>query len=271
MAAAFPETWLCPQAGLPAGVRVVFTSRDGGVSMAPFDSLNLGDHVRDDPAAVAGNRAVLSRLSGAKPVFLQQVHGTNVALLSHETPDGFEADACVSDQRGLACTIMVADCLPVLFAHASGHVVAGAHAGWRGLAAGVLERCFEAYAETVQRAVPGTPRSEVAANTWVWLGPCIGPQTFEVGPEVKQAFVQHSAEAETCFESVAGVEGKHLANLSALASLRLKRLGLNNLQGNDGSPPWCTVSQPSRFFSHRRDAAVLGSTGRMAACIWIDG
>lgn len=271
MAAALPESWLWPLAGLPAGVRVVFTSRDGGVSTPPFDRFNLGDHVRDDPAAVASNRALLSGVLGAKPVFLRQVHGTDVALLRSETPDGFEADACVSDQPGLACTIMVADCLPVLFAHASGRVVAGAHAGWRGLAAGVLERCFEDYAKAVQRVHPGKTRSEVAADTWVWLGPCIGPQAFEVGPEVKQAFVQHNAETEACFESVEGSQGKHLANLGALARVRLKRLGLQNMQGNDGSPSWCTVAQPSRFFSHRRDAAALGSTGRMAACIWIEG
>jgi YfiH family protein len=264
------ESWIWPKADLPPGVRVVFTTREGGVSVPPFARMNLGDHVRDDPVAVAGNRARLRDAIGAKPVFLNQVHGTDVVMLAPETADGTEADACVSDQPGLACTIMVADCLPVLFAHASGRVVAGAHAGWRGLASGVLERCFESYAQAVLRAEPGTSRADVAEKTWVWLGPCIGPQAFEVGQEVRQVFVDGDAQASTLFEAVPDAEGKYLAHLSALAQLRLQHLGLRAVQGNDGGADWCTVSQPSRFFSHRRDAAVLGSTGRMAACIWID-
>jgi polyphenol oxidase len=263
-------TWLWPQAGLPRGVRAVFTSRDGGVSEAPFDSFNLGDHVRDDPAAVTSNRARLSAKLAAQPVFLQQVHGTDVVVLGANTPDGTEADACVSDRPGLACSIMVADCLPVLFAHASGSVVAAAHAGWRGLASGVLERCFDAFARSVQSAVPGSTREEVAANTWSWLGPCIGPQAFEVGPEVREAFVSQHSEAEQCFEPSPGADNKSMAHLSALARQRLQRLGLPSPSGNDGSRSWCTVAQPSRFFSHRRDALALSSTGRMAACIWIE-
>ena len=269
MASGVPSSWLWPQASLPLGVRAVFTSRDGGVSRAPFDSFNLGDHVRDEPMDMAANRARLSGAIGARPVFLKQVHGTDVVLLEETTTDGAEADACVSDQPGLACTIMVADCLPVLFAHASGRVVAAAHAGWRGLAAGVLERCFERYVQAVQRFEPGASPADVAANTWSWLGPCIGPHAFEVGPEVKQAFVAQDPAAESCFEAAPGVASKFLADLSTLARRRLKGLGLHDPQGNDGSPRWCTVSQTSSFFSHRRDAVALGSTGRMAACIWI--
>lgn len=265
-----PESWMWPQEGLPAGVRMVFTSREGGVSEAPFDSLNLGDHVRDQAPAVAINRARLQAVLGVKPVFLKQVHGTEVVSLTGETPDGTEADACVSDQPGVACAIMVADCLPVVFAHASGQVVAAAHAGWRGLAAGVLERCFDTFVDTVLRAYPYTQRSEIAAQTWAWMGPCIGPQAFEVGAEVRQAFVEQCAEDGACFEAVPGTASKHLANLSGLARLRLQRMGLSAVDGNDGSPSWCTVSQASRFFSHRRDAVALGSTGRMAACIWIE-
>lgn len=270
MSAATPASWMWPQVGLPRGVRMVFTTREGGVSQAPFNAFNLGDHVRDEPLAVASNRLRLKEALGAKAVFLKQVHGVEVALLTDSTPDGAEADACVSDEPGLACAIMVADCLPVVFAHTSGKVVAAAHAGWRGLAAGVLERCFDSYAEAVMRAAPGTHRTEIAAETWAWLGPCIGPQAFEVGAEVKQAFEAQHTEEGACFESLPGAESKFLANLSGLARLRLQRLGLKDLQGNDGSPEWCTVSQPSKFFSHRRDAAVLGSTGRMAACIWIE-
>lgn len=270
MAAPLSAPWMWPKAGLPAGVRMVFTTREGGVSEAPFDTLNLGDHVHDEALAVATNRARLQEALGAKPVFLKQVHGPEVVQLTATTPDGTEADACVSDQPGLACAIMVADCLPVVFAHASGKVVAAAHAGWRGLAGGVLERCFDSYVDAVLRAEPGAIRDEIASQTWAWLGPCIGPKAFEVGPEVRQAFVEQYAEDGAGFEAVPGVDAKFLANLSGLARLRLQRLDLKDLQGNDGSPEWCTVAQPSKFFSHRRDAAVLGSTGRMAACIWIE-
>jgi YfiH family protein len=265
-----PESWLWPVTGLPAGVRAVFTSREGGVSQPPFDGFNLGNHVRDEPQAVAANRDRLQQVLGAKPVFMSQVHGTDVVRLDTGTLHGTEADACVSDQPGLVCTVMVADCLPVLFAHASGRVVAAAHAGWRGLAGGVLERCFDAYAESVAISVPGTERASIAAHTWVWLGPCIGPTAFEVGPEVRQAFVAKQPAAGACFESVGGASSKWRADLSGLARLRLQSLGVARAQGNDASTAWCTVTQASSFFSHRRDAARLGSTGRMAAGIWIE-
>ena len=269
MKSQWPSSWLSALPGLPNGVQAVFTSREGGVSQPPFDSLNLGDHVRDDPHAVVTNRARLREMLGVRPIFLKQVHGTAVAQLDAQTRDGTEADACVTDQRGLACTIMVADCLPVLFAHASGRVVAAAHAGWRGLASGVLEHCFEAYARAVQRSGVEQQGGAVAAQTWVWLGPCIGPNAFEVGPEVEAAFVAQQPDAMACFESAPGSADKRLANLSALARQRLQRLGLPPPHGNDGSSRWCTVSHSGRFFSHRRDAAALGSTGRLAACIWI--
>jgi polyphenol oxidase len=270
MATTAPASWLWPSEGLPPGVRAVFTSREGGVSQAPFDSFNLGDHVRDEPQAVASNRARLQAQLGAKSVFLTQVHGVDVVRLEGATPDGTEADACVSDQPGLACTVMVADCLPVLFAHASGRVVAAAHAGWRGLAGGVLERCFERYAQAVSEALPGTELGTVAAQTWVWLGPCIGPTAFEVGAEVREAFVAQQTGADACFKPVGGGAGKFWGNLSGLARLRLQAMGMAHPLGNDGSAPWCTVTRDSAFFSHRRDAGRLGSTGRMAAGIWIE-
>ena len=290
--------WLEPDWPAIPGVQALFTTRTGGVSQAPFDSLNLGDHVRDDPAAVAANRqiltAALQRSSpGAHPVFLQQVHGCDVEALNAHTADGTAADACVSVHPGAVCTIMVADCLPVLLAHRSAGVVAAAHAGWRGLAGeggvGVLETVFARFSVLVQaqqaqaaiqneadtgRAGHATgplavqTAAQIAADTQVWLGPCIGPTAFEVGDEVRQAFVAASAPAAGCFTPGAA-PGKWWAHLSGLARQRLQALGLTAIYGNDGSAPWCTVSDPTRFFSHRRDAAALGSTGRMAACIWI--
>jgi YfiH family protein len=253
-----PDDWLVPDWPAPAHVQALFTTRMGGVSAAPFASFNLGDHVRDDPVAVAANRQRLADALLARPVFLQQVHGTAVASLDAQTPDGTVADACVSTQPGVACTVMVADCLPVLFTDTAGTVVAAAHAGWRGLAAGVLESCLERMA----RHRPSD------AEVLAWLGPCIGPQAFEVGEEVRTAFVAWRSDAAGCFEALPST-GKYLANLPQLARLRLQALGVNRLYGNDGTPPWCTVTQSSRFFSHRRDAVRLGSTGRMAACIWI--
>lgn len=243
----------------PAGVRALCTTREGGVSVSPFDSFNLGDHVRDESVAVAANRAALASLTApARPVFLQQVHGTAVCALDAASPDGVVADAALVIAPGVAATIMVADCLPVLFAHASGKAVAAAHAGWRGLVGGVLEATLQA----LRRAAgPG----EVIA----WLGPAIGPTAFEVGDEVRAAFVaaDPAAQAHFCAHTV---PGKWWADLPALARRRLAAAGVASVHGNDGTAAWCTVSQPSRFFSHRRDAARLGSTGRFAACVWRD-
>lgn len=248
-----------PEWPAPAGVRALCTTRDGGVSAAPFDSFNLGDHVRDEPAAVAANRAALAGLTApARPVFLQQVHGTAWIPLDATTPDGAVADAALVTAPGVAATIMVADCLPVLFAHASGRAVAAAHAGWRGLLSGVLEATLQAL-----RAAAGP--GEVIA----WLGPAIGPTAFEVGDEVHAAFVAADPAARAHFRTHT-TPGKWWADLPALARQRLRSAGVASVHGNDGSTAWCTVSQPSRFFSHRRDAARLGSTGRFAACIWRD-
>lgn len=249
---------IVPDWPAPPGVRAVFTTRLGGVSVAPFDSFNLGDHVHDEPLAVTANRERLAAFTApARPVFLKQVHGTQVARLDPDTPDGTEADGCVVLARGVAGTIMVADCLPVLFAHASGTAVAAAHAGWRGLANGVLQATAQAL-----RDVAG--EGEVMA----WLGPCIGPQAFQVGAEVCEAFVAADHDAAAHFWPDG--EGKFLADLPALARRQLQSVGITDLHGNDGSEAWCTVADASRFFSHRRDAACLGSTGRMAACIWIE-
>ncbi len=178
--------------------------------------------------------------------------------LSGKTPDGIQADGCVTTESGLACTIMVADCLPVLLADSRGRAVAAAHAGWRGLAgadgAGVLE---QTHARLRLAAGEG---GEVMA----WLGPCIGPAAFEVGDEVRAAFVDHAPQAASMFRPHG--PGKWLADLPGLARLRLAALGVTSVYGNDGSTPWCTVSNASRFFSHRRDRV----SGRFAACIWLD-
>ena len=164
---------------LPAGVHAVCTTRLGGVSAAPFDSFNLGDHVLDAPQAVATNRVLLqAQLGGARPVFLKQVHGVDVATLTRTTPDGTVADACLTTETKVACTIMVADCLPLLLTDDAGRVVAAAHAGWRGLAAGVVEQTVQAVCD--QAGV-------VPAQVRVWLGPCIGSEAFEVGDEVREA------------------------------------------------------------------------------------
>ncbi len=251
------SSWFAPDWPAPAGVRALCTTREGGVSVAPFDSFNLGDHVRDEPLAVAGNRERLAALtSPARPVFLQQVHATQVVRLTSGTLDGTVADASVVNGPGLAATIMVADCLPVLFAHRSGTAVAAAHAGWRGLVRGVLEATASALREAAGEG-----------DVMAWLGPCIGPQTFEVGEEVCEAFVLADHETVAHFWPLG--HGKYLADLPALARRRLQRAGITDVHGNDGSPDWCTVTQSSRFFSHRRDAVQLGSTGRMAACVWI--
>ena len=259
------------------GVQALFTTRAGGVSEAPFNTMNLGDHVRDKPEHVAANRQVLrdvvSQLSPGlvEPVFMQQVHGCDVQDLRQDAEHGQAFDACVTNATGVACTIMVADCLPVLWAHRSGYVVAAAHAGWRGLlgehGVGVLETTWQAYGQQLEGL--GQASSHVLAEqTQVWLGPCIGPQAFEVGDEVRTAFVQSNPDSQAFFAPLPDASGKWLANLPGLARQRLQALGVTQIYGNDGSPAWCTVTNTSLFFSHRRDAAVLGSTGRMAACIW---
>ncbi|WPB58236.1 peptidoglycan editing factor PgeF [Xylophilus sp. GOD-11R] len=251
--------WLRPDWPAPPGVRAVFTTRGTGASAAPWDSFNLGDHVGDAPQAVAANRDTLRREIGALPFFLQQPHGTDCADLDALQADARPtADACVATRPGRACTVMVADCLPVLLCDVRGRVVAAAHAGWRGLAAGVLESAVHALRERT---------GETAAPLLAWLGPCIGPQAFEVGEEVRAAFVQADLAAAGNF-TPGRAPGKWMADLAGLARRRLQSAGVERLFGNDSGPDWCTVGQPSRFFSHRRDAARLGGTGRMAAAIW---
>lgn len=253
--------WLRPDWPAPPQVQALMTDRHGGVSQAPWDSMNLGDHVGDVPHSVQINRQRLQAALGTRPVFLKQVHGVQTVVLDAASEDGTQADACIAVGPGVACTIMVADCLPVLLCDTAGRWVAAAHAGWRGLAGeqgvGVLETLLDT------SPLSDTPPDRLLA----WLGPCIGPQAFEVGPEVMAAFGDADPAAAVFFKPLA--QGKWLADLAGLARLRLQRRGVNRIFGNDSQPAWCTVTQASRFFSHRRDARVIGQSGRMAACIWL--
>ena len=258
----WPADWLVPDWPAPPWVRAVCTSRSAGVSAPPWDSMNLGEHVGDAPAAVRANRAALARCLHATPVFLEQVHGSAVLQLPVRTAGQcWQADASVSREPGQVCTVMVADCLPVLLVDPQGIAVAAAHAGWRGLLGqngqGVLETSVAALG-------PDAP-----ARALAWLGPCIGPHAFEVGDEVRAAFMAHDAAAQALFRPAA-VQGKWWCDLAGLARQRLQALGLRSIYGNDGSSPWCTVGNPSRFFSHRRDTLRCGGSGRFAACIWIE-
>ncbi len=242
-----PE-FIVPDWPAPPGVGCLVTTRQGGVSQGKFSSLNLGDHVGDDPKAVAANRGFVGRSLGAQPVWLNQVHGTRVVdpaeQWRYDVPP--EADAACTRRTGAACTVMTADCLPVLLCDDAGTVVAAAHAGWRGLLAGVLETTVAA------TGVPGT-------RLMAWLGPAIGPQAFEVGEEVRAAFVAAAPEATQAFHGVAG--GKWLADIYLLARLRLKGQGVERVFGGN----FCTFTEQDRFFSYRRD----GQTGRMASMIWL--
>ena len=280
-------------------VRACMTTRNGGVSLPPFDEFNLGDHVGDDPQAVASNRASLTTALLARPVFLKQVHGTHAEHLRADTPDGTVADACATTEPGVVCTVMVADCLPVLLADGLGRTVAAAHAGWRGLVGadpepgtaaagpvgqGVLESVFELFKalshEQYRKFAPYSLMDDAVSDgsVWAsgcvaWLGPCIGPQSFEVGAAVRDAWAASGipqAELTRWVLPVPGRPGQWLANLAAVARWRLQALGVLQVFGNDGTDDWCTVAQGSTWFSHRRDSARLGSTGRMAACVWLD-
>ncbi len=248
--AAAPFACLRPQWPAPRGVHAAFTLRDGGVSGGAFASLNLGTHVGDAAAAVAENRARVRRALAlpAEPCWVEQVHGTRVLEL-----DGCpaaplpEADAIVCRAPGAVAVVQVADCLPVLFAAADGSVVAAAHAGWRGLAAGVLE------ATVAQVGV-------AAGALLAWLGPAIGPAHFEVGAEVRAAFTAHDARAASAFTPNA--RGRWQCDLYGLARQRLEAAGVRAVSGGS----WCTYADRERFFSYRRD----GQCGRMAALIWRD-
>ena len=234
----------------PHGVRAAFTLRLGGVSGPPYDSLNLGGHVGDAPEAVAENRRLVREeleLS-EEPVWLQQVHGTRVVEIDGTAPVAPVADAAVTRRVGVACAVLVADCIPVLFAAHDGSIVGAAHAGWRGLAGGVLE------ATVAAMSALGADPTRISA----WLGPGIGQDSFEVGDEVRAAFVGHDARPSE--EFLPNPRGKWQCDLVALARSRLAAVGLTDVTGGE----FCTYADKKRFFSYRRD----GQCGRMAALNW---
>jgi len=234
-----------------AGVSGLMSTRLGGCSATPWDSMNLGVAVGDDPQHAAHNRLLFQQALGATPVFLKQVHGTRVLRLTREHVNlpAIEADACVTTERGLACTVQVADCLPVLLV-APG-AVGAAHAGWRGLAGGVLEATVISLCDAA-----GCGPAQIEC----WLGACIGPQSFEVGGDVLEGFGVDPAQADPLrFNPLR--PGKWLVNLPLLARDRLAAAGVPQVGGG----VWCTVQDRSRFFSFRRD----GVTGRMAAAVWL--
>jgi len=247
--------WILPEWPAPAGVRALASTRAGGVSQGAFAGLNLAAHVGDDPRHVAVNRLLLSRMLPAEPLWLRQVHGTRVLAALHgidpagpgaEGPEA-EADACVAHRPGRVCAVLTADCLPVLFCDDAGSVVGAAHAGWRGLAAGVLENTVAAMGVLPDRLM-------------AWLGPAIGQPAFEVGSEVREAFTSRDPRAAGAFLARDG--GKWSCDLAALARQRLEAAGVTRAFGGG----LCTFSAPRRFYSYRRD----GATGRMAALIWLE-
>ncbi len=231
----------------PDNVHAAVTTREGGVSLPPFDSLNLGDHVGDDPAAVVENRRRVSEglHLPAEPCWLSQVHGT-AAVDAAASQVGCEADASHTDKPGVVCAVLTADCLPVLLCGTAGEHVAALHAGWRGLLNGVIER-------TISEMNAG---GEILA----WLGPAIGPDVFEVGDEVREAFLAVDSAAGEAFKP--SPHGRWLADIYALARKRLASAGVSGIYGGG----FCTFSDAQRFYSYRRD----GVTGRMASLIWLE-
>jgi len=239
--------WIKPDWPLPAHVHAAVTLRTGGVSTGAYASLNPAGHVNDDPQHVKTNRYIIKDMLQlpSEPVWLQQVHGVRV-VNADETNSLEEADASFADQPGTVCAVLTADCLPLLFCGDDGEVVAAAHAGWRGLRAGIIAETL--YAMSCQDAQ-------------VWLGPAIGPESFEVGDDVRDAFVRDNPITAVAFR--AGQPGKWLADIYRLARIKLAELGVQQVYGGD----LCTVADAQRFYSYRRDGA---ATGRMASLIWRD-
>lgn len=248
---------LVPNWPAPPQIGAFCTTRSGGVSKAPFESLNLGRYVNDEVLAVSENRARVRALLPAEPVWLKQVHGTQVWDADSDAEGIIEADAAVTTKAKTVLTVMAADCLPVLIRGPAGTVIGAAHAGWRGLLGGVLEN-------TVDVMLAKAGQGDMS-HYHAWLGPAIGPAAFEVGEEVRNAFHEHAQKhglpsPASAFTAIDGKLGKYWANLYQLARQRLLSKGLTCIYGGE----FCTVRDQTDFFSHRRD----GLSGRFAAFIW---
>lgn len=238
---------IIPEWPIPQGVGACSSTRIGGVSLSPYDSLNLGAHCGDNVEHVEENRHLFYAAAGlpSQPVWLEQVHGTAVLKLTGVPYASKRADASWSDTPGSVCAVMTADCLPVLFCNKNGTEIAAAHAGWRGLCEGVLEETVACFKDRPE-------------NIIAWLGPAIGPSAFEVGPEVREAFVAKDAQADVAFRPAGE---KYYADIYTLACQRLANVGIEQVYGGDR----CTHTESGDFFSYRRDK----TTGRMASFIWL--
>lgn len=242
------NNFIIPNWPAPANVKALQTNRHGGCSYSPYDSFNLGSHVKDNPVHVAQNRQLLSQFLPSEPVWLNQIHGINVvdAAQTDGVPD---ADASFTNHKNVVCVTMTADCLPILVCDTAGTLVASIHAGWRSLCDGVIEA-------TIAK-LPAKP-----ANLMAWLGPAIGSNAFEVGSDVREQFIAKDAKAVLAFKKHGE---KYLADIYQIATQRLNNLGVTQIYGGGQSENWCTFTDEKRFFSFRRD----GVTGRMATLIWL--
>jgi polyphenol oxidase len=245
MSSGLSKSFIIPDWPAPSHIQAIQTTRVGGVSVAPYDSLNLGDHVKDNAHHVAKNRQLLNAFVPSEPVWLNQVHGVRVIDAAYSSCLE-SADAAYTTKANVVCVTMTADCLPILLCDIQGTVVAAVHAGWRSLCDGVIEATVEAM-------------QVEAKSLMAWLGPAIGPNAFEVGNDVRSQFIMQDANAAKAFKPKAD---KWLGDLYQIARLRLQRLDINAIYGGGE----CTYSDPTQFFSFRRD----GDTGRMATLIWID-
>ena len=240
---------IIPDWQVPTHVKALTTTRRGGVSKSPFNSFNLAHHVGDDKESVQTNREILRRewLLPTEPYWLNQTHSIRVLEVTDNLTDK-NADASWTEQADMVCCVMTADCLPLLMYQSSPESVAATHAGWRGLLDGIIENTID--------SLPGEPHT-----LKVWLGPAIGPRAFEVGPEVREAFIEHDRNAESCFVDSQNA-GKYMADLYQLAIFRLRTCGVKDILGGQ----FCTFAEDELFYSYRRD----GETGRMASMIWLE-
>ncbi|WP_165310432.1 peptidoglycan editing factor PgeF [Vibrio ziniensis] len=239
--------WITPNWNAPKQVKALASTRIGGLSKVPYEGLNLGMHVGDDPILVLRNRELLQQQTQmpSSPVWLNQTHSTVVLNVSEPTNDVLDADGVITSSSNVVCSAMTADCLPVLITNTSGTQVAAVHAGWRGLAGGIVENALKQFSNDVM----------------LWLGPAIGPQAFEVGEDVLKAFLDYDSKAESAF--VPGKQkGKWWANMATLTRLRMEKLGIDQVFDSG----LCTYQDSQRFYSYRRD----GVTGRQATFIWIE-